>query len=354
LDRKLQPMRKTRVLFIRFSSIGDILLTAPAVVAMRKALDGPFEIHFLTKSSMRPVLAGFRELVDVVHTIDKSTQEVLPSLRAVAFDHIIDLHNNLRSRRVKRSLDGISFTVDKQNLAKWLLVRGWRTKPIPHIVDRYFEAFSSAFGAELPSQWPKLFHGSALPEGLAWRLDDGARQSVPARVALALGATHDGKKIPAESFRQILQALLPHNITMILLGGANEKSLGHNLATLDDERILNLAGRTTISESAAILRESIVAVAGDTGMMHLAAAVGTPVIALWGCTRPSLGMSVWRPPNGSADLIPVDRNGAKPCSKLGNQCRFGGDLCIHHVDLEAVISNLLNQIAHAIPSHPKG
>lgn len=329
-------------------------MTAPAVDAMRKALDGPFEIHFLTKSSMRPVLAGFRELVDVVHTIDKSTQEVLPSLKALAFDHIIDLHNNLRSRRVKRNLDGISFTVDKQNLAKWLLVRGWRTNPIPHIVDRYFEAFSGAFGAELPSQWPTLFGESELPPRLTGPLDEGKQKRTSAMVALALGATHDGKRIPAESFRQIVQALLPQGVIMILLGGETEASLGQELATLHADQVVNLAGQTSISESAAVLREATVAVAGDTGMMHLAAAMGTPVITMWGCTRPSLGMSVWQPPNGSANLIPAERNGEKPCSKLGNQCRFGVDLCIHHVDPETVISTLLNQTAHATPSHPKG
>lgn len=310
---------------------------------MRAALHGPFEIHFLTKSPNRPLLTGFSELVDVIHTIDRSTAEVLPALRAIGFDHVIDLHNNLRSRRVKRGLDGIAFTVDKHNLSKWLLVRGWRPTPVPHIVERYIDTFRDAFGATTPAAWPELFPDAPLPAcspptDRPW-------------VALALGATHTGKQIPADTFRAVIQALL--GAQLILIGGPSEAQLGEELAAIAPNRIANFAGTTDFAGSAALLRASAVAIAGDTGMMHLAAAVGTPVVAVWGCTRPALGMSAWRAARGSVDLVPVDRGGAnRPCSKLGDNCRYGDDLCIHHVDAEAIISAALNQTTPATPSPP--
>ena len=118
--------RPTRILVIRFSSIGDIVLTAPALASLKEAIDGPSELHFLTKASMRSVIEGMGDLVQHIHTIDQTTSEVMEHLRDVGIDYVVDLHNNVRSRSVKRSLKLISFTVDKQNVAKWLLVRGWR------------------------------------------------------------------------------------------------------------------------------------------------------------------------------------------------------------------------------------
>ena len=107
--------RPTRILVIRFSSIGDIVLTAPAVASLRQAIHGPCEIHYVTKTNMAPVVEGFGALVDGVHTIEESTGEVQEALKGLNFDYVVDLHNNVRSRSIKRTLGLISFTVDKQN-----------------------------------------------------------------------------------------------------------------------------------------------------------------------------------------------------------------------------------------------
>ena len=319
-------MRPAKVLIIRFSSIGDILLTAPAVAALRDALMAPFEIHFLTKSSMRPVLDGFGQMIDQVHTIDRSTTEVMQTLRDIEFDHIIDLHNNLRSRRVKRALGGIAFTLDKQNLAKWSLVRGWRTRPIPHIVWRYVESFGAAFGAEQPKEWPALFEGARVPDGLP-----------PNFLVAALGAAHAGKQIPATTFSAMFDAC--SEVPWVLIGGPAERALGAQLAESASGDVRNFAGSTSLAESAAILRHAALTIAGDTGMMHLSAAVGTPVVTLWGCTRPSLGMSAWPPSASAANAMPdKSRPAERPCSKLGDRCRYGEDRCIGTTPIDEVIA----------------
>ena len=118
--------RPTRILVIRFSSIGDIVLTAPAIASLRAAIHGPCEVHFLTKSNMRSVAEGLGPLVDHIHTIDSSTAEVTQILKSTGIDYIVDLHSNVRSRSIKKALGCIAFTLKKENLAKWLLVRGWR------------------------------------------------------------------------------------------------------------------------------------------------------------------------------------------------------------------------------------
>ena len=243
--------RPTRILVIRFSSIGDIVLTAPAVTSLRQAIHGPCEIHYLTKASMAPVVKGFGALVDHLHTIEESTAEVQEALKGLNFDYVVDLHNNVRSRSIKRTLGLICFTVDKQNWAKWLLVRGWRRKPVTSIVERYVEAFAGAFGA-----------------------------------VVLIGGSGDAKRAKA----------------------------------LQGSAVISLVGETTLAESAAVLRGAQHVYVGDTGMMHLAVAVGTPVTSFWGCTRPSLGMAPWKPAQGSAIIVPDAKLGSRPCSKLGNRC----------------------------------
>ena len=306
----------TRALFIRFSSIGDLVLTAPAVAAFRAAVDGPVEVHFLTKTAFAPVVAGFGALVDVVHTVERSGSEAVPALKAVGFDHVVDLQSNVRSRAVTRGLGLLStFRVDKRNGAKWALVHGFRRTGVSPIVERYVGAFAPAFaGAAVPSAWPALFEGADLPPGF----DGGSPWSV-----IALGAAHGGKAVD----RAVLEAAIAATPgRVVLVGGEAERALGEGLGAE------SWAGRTSVAESAALLRGARAVLAGDTGMMHLAAALGRPVVTVWGCTRPSLGMAVWRPAPGSADVLPVNRGGDRPCSKLGDRCRYRRDPgCSRHV-----------------------
>jgi len=296
--------RPTRILVIRFSSIGDIVLTAPAVASLRAAVHGPSEIHYLTKAGMEEVVAGFGTLVDRIHTIEQSTAEVQKTLLELRFDYVVDLHNNVRSRAVKRALGLISFTVDKQNWAKWLLVRGWRSQPVSHIVERYIESFAGAFGATIPDAWPPLFAAAEAPA------------VVPAHYeVLALGATHAGKQLTTALIQSII-AQSAHPV--VIIGGKADVARGKAVST---PNTLSLVGQTSMAESAAIIRKAQRVYAGDTGMMHLAAAMGVPVTSFWGCTRPNLGMGPWRPAADSITVVPDEHLGARPCSKLGNRCR---------------------------------
>ena len=304
--------RSTRILVIRFSSIGDIVLTAPAVASLRQAIHGPCEIHFLTKANMAPVVEGFGALVDHVHSIEESTAEVQENLRTIGFDYVIDLHNNVRSRSIKRALDVIAFTVDKQNLSKWLLVRGWRKNPIPHIVERYIDSFAGAFGAVVPHAWPELFGQAAAPNDLPETYQ-----------VLAVGATHGGKQLTA-SLMQAIAEQCP--VSLVLIGGPTDVERAEAL-TLPN--VVSYVGRTSIAESAAILRGAQRVNAGDTGMMHLAAAMGVPVTSFWGCTRPNLGMAPWKAAKGSQIVSPEPALGSRPCSKLGNRCRHTPTCMVH-------------------------
>lgn len=301
------------------------MLTAPSVAQLRAAIDGPVEVHYLTKRAFAAIPSGMIDTVDHVHSIDRSTNEIIHELKALEFDYIIDLHNNLRSRRVKRALSGLAFTVEKRNLAKWLLVRGWRSKPIPHIVDRY-ATVTSAFSPEPPMTWPSLFDSAS---------------DVPRKgLCIAVGAAHAGKRIPIKTLQTVVLQLYEKygdTLTVTLIGGENDSESARSIVG-SQNRVIDLTGKTSIEESAKAVAQSKAVLAGDTGMMHVAAAVRTPVVAVWGCTRPSLGMAAWKPALGSVNLEPVGR-GDRPCSKLGDRCRHSNP-CTGHVSPERILDAL--------------
>ncbi|MCH1584950.1 MAG: glycosyltransferase family 9 protein [Flavobacteriales bacterium] len=314
--------RPTRILVIRFSSIGDVLLSAPALVSLRAAIHGPCEIHFLTKSTMRHVAEGFGALVDGIHTIDRATSEVTEVLKAAEIDYIVDLHSNVRSRAIKRAIGCVAFTLKKENLAKWMLVRGWQKRPVAHIVERYIDSFRGAFGANTPDAWPAIFESAVLPSGFD-------RSAGPWEI-IAVGAAHTGKQMPLKLMQSLILQAQANGHRTVLIGGNGDAETGGILSKGFDDSVVNLVGKTSIGESAALIRAAERAYSGDTGMMHLAAAMGTPVTSIWGCTRPSLGMSPWRPTDGSIAILPERRDPMRPCSKLGNHCRFNGESeCMH-------------------------
>ncbi len=307
-----------RILVIRFSSIGDILLTTPVLRCLARQFEGGTEIHFLTKEKFREAIEGNPHVAQV-HTIRDSVQEVLPQLEACGFDYVIDLHRNIRSAIIKKRLKLVSFTFRKENFRKWCLVNlpGYR-RPVSHVVSRYLgtlAAFSIAddgLGLDFPL--------TAGPAQAFRRFYPGESPFV----AWCLGGAHAGKRMSAPAVIAMLQRI-PYPI--VLLGGKAEAELGESIVSAVPSAH-NLTGLLSLHESAAALAQATVVVSGDTGLMHLAAALQRPLISLWGCTTPSLGMYPWRPHPDSIMLQPTGRS-RRPCSKLGNSCKYGNDRCIN-------------------------
>ncbi|MBT3622312.1 MAG: glycosyltransferase family 9 protein [Flavobacteriales bacterium] len=126
-----------KILVVRFSSIGDIVLTTPVVRMLRKQLNA--QVHYLTKSSYISLLKN-NPYIDSVYQINDSINEVIADLKQENYDYVIDLHSNLRTQMLKLRLGVPSKSFNKLNMEKFMLTTfKLDSMPKVHIVDRYLE-----------------------------------------------------------------------------------------------------------------------------------------------------------------------------------------------------------------------
>ena len=323
-----------KILIIRFSSIGDIVLTTPVIRCLKEQLEGEVEIHFLTKKSYEILLEN-NPYISKVHTIDKSTNEVIEQLKSESFDYIVDLHKNLRSSRVKRKLEGFSFSFDKLNWQKWLYVNLKVNKLLKvHIVDRDLESVK-ALGVTNDGKGLDYF----LPENFSTSkfLPPGFNSGF---VAVVLGATHATKRLPKHQLQQLIHQI---NQPIVLIGGPEDSVLGEKLAQSDQNKIFNAAGKTNLNESAAIIKVALAVVTHDTGMMHIASAFQKKIISIWGNTVPDFGMYPYLNQSNKNTFKVIENKeiNCRPCSKIGfDKCPKGHFKCMEDLDIKAVAESI--------------
>lgn len=297
----------TKVLIVRFSSIGDIVLTSPLVRCLKQQ-NPETELHYLTKKKFSAVLEH-QPLIDKLFTISKEITEIIPQLKSEKYDFIIDLHNNLRSRRLSFVLGVKTFRFDKLNFEKWLLVNLKINKmPDIHIVDRYLASIKSLV-SNCDNQGLDYFIGENDEQfGLKIKEEIGIKYHV-----LVLGGTYFTKQIPIEILKQIAEE---SKLPLVLLGGKEDIEKAKNLEKAD---IINLCGKTSLNESAAVIKYADCVITSDTGLMHIAAAFKRKIISLWGNTVHEFGMYPYFPENLKENnlMFEVKNLSCRPCSKLG-------------------------------------
>ena len=324
-----------KILVIRFSSIGDIVLTTPVIRALATQLDA--EIHVITKKAFVPILSA-NPHVSKVLTISDKVQEAAESLQAEKYDHVVDLHHNIRSYQVKKLVGATATSYPKSNLEKWLLVN-FRIDRLPrkHVVFRYFEA-AEPLGVKYDGKGLDYFIPREDAVDIA-ALTAGA--SNPGNyVALAVGAGFETKFFEDDQLRLLVQEL---EGPVVLIGGPQDRPRGEFLS---DSRpgVINLVGQLSLGQSASVIQQARCLLSGDTGMMHIAAALDKPVVLIWGATSPIFGFRPFYSDNANSKAIDVaiEDLECRPCSKMGyHKCPLGHFRCIrdHNVHHIAQLAN---------------
>ena len=291
------------------------------------------EIHFLTKSRFKGVLEHNPYLDQIIAFED--LDHSLESLKSNAYDHVVDLHNNLRSSKVCKTLGVQALKLDKINIAKWMLVNiGLDRLPNKHIVDRKFDVIKS-LGVEYDGEGLDYFFktDTGLLNGFAKK---------KSRIGIVLGAAHYTKRIPFDLVKQITKVF---DAEFFLLGGPAEQDLGEQLVV--ENKVYNWCGKTSLQGSAQLMDACDLIISSDTGLMHIAAALDKRIITVWGSTVPAFGMYPFIKKGGHISISQqVEGLHCRPCSKIGyNQCPKGHFACMRNHEIKKVVENIKIQLS---------
>lgn len=312
-----------KILLIRFSSIGDIVLTSPVIRCIKEQVANA-EVHVITKNQFAFIYQN-NSKVTKVYSIHKNVGEVIGSLKKENYDHIVDLHNNIRSLQLKLILNRPTSSFNKLNIEKWLLVK-LRVNRLPnvHIVDRYMQA-AEKLGIKNDNGGLEYF----IPPA-----DEIKMQTLPEThrsryIAFVIGAKHFTKQLPVEKIISICKKI---NSAVVLIGSQEDKDKGEKIRSAVGDSIFNACGIYNLNQSASLIKNAAKVITHDTGLMHIAAAFKKEIISVWGNTVPEFGMSPYLP-HPHSTIVEVKGLPCRPCSKIGYKaCPKGHFKCMKNID----------------------
>jgi ADP-heptose:LPS heptosyltransferase len=328
-------MKRTKILVVRLSSIGDIVLTTPVLRLLTKQIKN-VEVHYATRATYASLLEA-NPHVAKLHLLDNSFVRFIREIRAERFDYVIDLHNNFKTFWLKGMAGCKTYSFSKLNLQKWLLVNAKiNLMPNKHIVDRYVDTLKP-LGIAMDDEGLEYYvpHKDVVEED--W-LPKTHRKDL---VVFAIGGQYGTKRLPRERIIEVCDKI---NKPVILLGGKEDAEEAAHIARFFEKRnknkpfekglkdlnkktvVFNGCGKFNLNQSASIIKKSIAVFTHDTGLMHIAAAFGKEVFSIWGNTVPEFGMYPYR------TKFTVFENNAlpcRPCSKIGHAgCPLGHFQCM--------------------------
>jgi ADP-heptose:LPS heptosyltransferase len=342
-----------RLLFIRFSSIGDIVFTTPAIRCAKQQIPG-VEIHFLTKAAMKAVTIA-NPYIDHFHYFDKDLQATINQLKACNFDYIIDLHKNYRTYQIQKALGVPSLSYEKLSLQKFLLTKlHLNFMPVRHIADRSLDALSSLGvvndGKGLDYFIPKetVLKTNRLPDAF----ESGY-------IALVIGASYATKKLPISALQKLCHKI-PYPI--VLIGGKEDEAEGAAVEAINPIKIWNACGKFNLHESAILVKQARTVISHDTGFLYIACAFHKKTVAIWGATSPALQVEPYYPTvqqeskktlSAETGLTILNKNEwyynaivpnltCQPCSNYGtNHCPQGHFACMQQQDLQSIANKAI-------------
>ncbi|MCY4419418.1 MAG: glycosyltransferase family 9 protein [Cytophagales bacterium] len=326
-----------KILILRFSSIGDIILTSPVIRCLKEQIP-ELVLHYGIKEKYAWILDANPYVDEIKILKEGKLLSLIRSLRQENYDFIIDLHHNIRSFCVKKLLKSRSYSFYKLNLYKWLLVSlKWDIIPRRHVVDRYMD---TVFPLGVQSDGKGLDY--FIPSSHEISLSTLAMPFQKGYIAYAMGGQYGTKRLPFHKMVELLQKI-PYPV--ILLGDEGDRPLGDRLRdyfqqrdSVKAEMIWNACGLYSFHGSVSLLRQAALVFTHDTGLMHAAAAFGKKIFSMWGNTMPAFGMYPYQ-----TDFVVLENTfvSCRPCSRIGyKSCPKKHFKCMSELSLNFVLPKL--------------
>ncbi len=334
------PFNLNKILVIRLSSLGDLVLLVPELLRLRRAAPGAV-IHLLTRERFAGLFEGNTYLDDVLTLGGGGPGELLRMRARLArerYDAVVDAHGVTRSSILYHALRAPKkIRIEKNEIRKFMLIvgklnlyRGAVTQS-----DRYARLVA-ALGAEPGGgclEMPLPPHAAAAADAVLSRSAEGGRRLV----AFAPGARWETKTWPRERYVEVMRETARRGFATLLIGGAADLDRNAEIAAAVSPAPLDLTGKLSILESAAALKRCAALVTNDSAPLHLAEAVGTPVVALFGPTVREFGYF----PRLERSVALETKLGCRPCSRNGaRRCPYGTKECLAAIPAATVAEAL--------------
>lgn len=293
----------SKILIVRLSSLGDILLTTPFIRSLKNQYSN-LTIDFLVKEQFEDAVKLNPYLSKTISV--KNNYDVFllkQELKNNNYDLIIDLQNNFRSRKLTKGVASKIKRFKKPNLDKFLLVNFKinRLKDIIPIPVRYSQVITNF---ELDNGGLELF------------IDETVKPTVDSNkqlIGFCPGSVHKTKMWPENYFIELGKSLSKDNYQIILLGGKNDKEVCSGISK-SIPGSLNLSNDNKLFETAANMKNCSLVICNDSGLMHTALAVDVPVISIFGSTVKEFGFA---PYGGKSLVLENNSLSCRPCSHIG-------------------------------------
>lgn len=331
-----------KILLVRLSSFGDILLTThlPRLI---KNMYPDYQIDILTSKIFQNIFK-FNPYINKIYTFEKKLsvyelQSLNNSLKTNGkYDFVIDLQNNRRSRKIIKKTGENYGKYKKNNWKKFLLVKFKKNyyESIRQVPDLYFDAVNNILKINNDKKGLDFFYAKNY-EG---RNKENSISTIK-KIIIAPGAKHFTKIYPKEKFIELINLInTNYNAEIILMGAKEDIEIANDIEA--NTRIYkNLVGNTSILETAIIIDEADLLITNDSALMHVAAAVQTKTIAIFGSTVEEFGFF---PYQTDFRIAQIELN-CRPCTHIGRKsCPKKHFKCMNDISVQMVYNFVIDYL----------
>jgi heptosyltransferase II len=334
-----------KILVIQTAFIGDAILALPLIQILKQQYPQA-SIDVMVVPRAADIFTHHPAISSIIQYdkrgIDKGIRGVwhlARKLRKEKYDLAVVPHRSFRSALVTRMLNpSVSIGFDRSAF-RWLFKKIVAYDRAAHEIERNLALLNPLNLHDVQFQLPQLFPSKTDIQKIDSLLKEYGLDQYKNMIAVAPGTIWNTKRWPAERFAAVCRLLVSNQCAVVLLGGKEDEGLCREMKdAVQDESLFNLAGSLSLLQSAELIRRCTVLLSNDSAPMHLAVAMGTPVVAIFGATVPEFGFS----PRGPSDVV-IETKGLKcrPCSIHGGKsCPIKTFDCMLSISPEVVVSRL--------------
>ncbi|MCX6121991.1 MAG: lipopolysaccharide heptosyltransferase II [Ignavibacteriales bacterium] len=334
-----------KILVIQTAFIGDAILTLPLLQALK--LNYPqSSIDVIVVPRAAEIFAHHPAISKIIQYDKRGSDKGLKGLwrlrtklSAHHYDLIIVPHRSLRSALLTWLLKPTLSVGFDRSAGPWLFKKRVRYNPSDHEIERNLSLLSPLKLPPHEAELPRLYPSNQDAQIIDSLMNDNGLNRYTNIVAIAPGTIWNTKRWPAERFASLCKQIASENVALVLVGGSEDEVLSKEIIEIAQAaHVFSVAGKLSLLQSAELIRRCNVLISNDSAPMHIAVAVGTPVVAIFGATVPEFGFA----PRGPRDVV-IETKGlqCRPCSSHGgNMCPIKTFECMLSITPEVVVSKV--------------